>query len=75
MERYVINGTEVEYDTFDLDNMERLETASEKVRAAVRARSADKSSIAEIRRICEAMLHFLTRCWVRVRHMSSLVTV
>lgn len=58
MERYVINGTEIEYDTFDLDNMERLEAASEKVRAAVGARSADESSIAGIRRNCEAMLHF-----------------
>lgn len=24
MEKYIINGVEVEYDTFDLDNMERL---------------------------------------------------
>lgn len=27
MEKYTINGVEVEYDTFDLENMERLETA------------------------------------------------
>lgn len=29
MEKYIINGVEMEYDTFDLDNMERLSTSAQ----------------------------------------------
>ena len=32
MEKYTINGVEVEYGTFDLENMERLETAVNNLR-------------------------------------------
>lgn len=37
MEKYIINGVEVEYDTFDLDNMERLEEAVNHVQDEVNA--------------------------------------
>lgn len=35
MEKYTINGVEVEYDTFDLDNMERLDKAVKQVQEDV----------------------------------------
>lgn len=44
MEKYIINGVEVEYDTFDLDNMEALDKAVKQIQDDVndlQARKAD----------------------------------
>lgn len=44
MEKYIINGVEVEYDTFDLDNMEALDRAAKQIQDdvnALQARRAD----------------------------------
>lgn len=47
MDTYRINGVEVEYDTFDLDNMERLEEAVNRVQDdvnAIQAKARDGES-------------------------------
>lgn len=43
MEKYIINGVEVEYDTFDLDNMERMEEAVQRLQEDVNALQSRKS--------------------------------
>ena len=64
MEKYVINGFEVEYDTFDLGSMEKLEKAVKKVvenSTTAEEAAADRineNELDTIRRICEAMLRF-----------------
>lgn len=35
MEKYIINGVEIEYDTFDLDNMERMDAAVKQIQEDV----------------------------------------
>ena len=43
MEKYIINGVEVEYDTFDMDNLERLEEAVKQVQEDVNDIQARKA--------------------------------
>ncbi len=43
MEKYTINGVEVEYDTFDLDNMERMEKAVQQLQDDVNNLHSQKS--------------------------------
>ena len=62
MERYTINGVEVEHDTFDLDQMERLEEAVRRVKedmSALRDRTDGEGSAIELlREQAEVFLDF-----------------
>lgn len=44
MEKYIINGVEVEYDTFDLDNMETLDKAVKQIQEDVNGLQSRKAA-------------------------------
>lgn len=44
MEKYIINGVEVEYDTFDLDNMETLDNAVKQIQDDVNSLQSRKKA-------------------------------
>lgn len=61
METYVINGVEVEYDTFDLANMELFGTEVERMKDAANAVQGVEfatfaESVAALRELCEDVL-------------------
>lgn len=61
MERYVINGKEVEYDTFDLENMEIYDREVRKVEEAVKSvdtKNMGDNYIAVLRDLAETILDF-----------------
>lgn len=62
MEKYIINGVEMEYDTFDLDNMERLDGAVKQVQEDVNALQermrGGESSMKLLREQANAFLDF-----------------
>lgn len=57
MEKYIINGVEVEYDTFALSNIELLEAESTRVNELI-SRAVGSNSAKELRIMCEAVLDF-----------------
>lgn len=58
MEKYIINGVEVEYDTFDLVNMELYDSEVRRISEAAEAmQDADKSSYLQtVRSMCEDIM-------------------
>lgn len=58
MERFVVNGAEVEFDPFDLDAMETYMAGVNRVDAERRVKQASESPIAQLRRACNAILDF-----------------
>lgn len=53
METYIVNGKEVQYDTFDLDNMERMEEEAKQLQSGVQelqSRRADGESAMKLLR-------------------------
>lgn len=61
MERYVINGKEVEYDTFDLENMEIYDREVRKVEEAVKivdTKNMGDNYIAVLRNLADTILDF-----------------
>lgn len=61
MERYVINGKEVDYDTFDIENMEIYDREVRKVDEAVKSvdtKNMGDDYIAVLRDLAETILDF-----------------
>ena len=59
MDTYVINGVEVEYDTFDLVNLELFQQGCEDIRRkGTELRADGGNSMAVIREMCDAILDF-----------------
>lgn len=57
MEKYMVNGQEVEYDTFDLDNMETYDEAVKRVAEVAQAEDAtDENYLVRMRETCNAIL-------------------
>lgn len=56
MEKYIINGVEVEYDTFDLDNMERFD--SERAALQEKVNAAEFNGVDSLREQAENILDF-----------------
>ena len=58
METYKIHGYEIEYDTFDLENMERFDQETRRVVQAARSQTAEKDYLATARQQANSMLTF-----------------
>lgn len=58
MERFTVNGKEVEFDTFDIDVMDGYLTGLEKVDAERRVKNEGESTVDTMRRVCNAILDF-----------------
>lgn len=58
MERFTVNGTEVEFDPFDLDVMEGYMAGLDRVDAERRVKQEGESPVATLRRACNAILDF-----------------
>lgn len=58
MERYMINGKEFEFDTFDLDNIELFQSEVERLEENMRLAPRDGDAIKFIRERAEDMLDF-----------------
>lgn len=62
METYIINGQEVEYDTFELSNMELFDSEVRRIEAAVRGldpqRAADGDYLAVLREQADNIMDF-----------------
>lgn len=56
METYLVNGVELTYDTFDLEQIERWEQESKRVNAEFDRIRQQESGAAAIRSICYAMM-------------------
>lgn len=57
MEKYIINGVEVEYDTFDLVNIELMENEKDRLRE-LGEQKKNCSSVQDLRILCEAVIDF-----------------
>lgn len=58
MERFTVNGIEVEFDPFDLDVMERYLAGLDRVDAERRVKQEGETPTATLRRACNAILDF-----------------
>lgn len=58
MDKYIVNGVEIEYDTFDLDNIEHFEGEVQRVSDAVSAKVDGEDKHFVLRRLCDAMQDF-----------------
>lgn len=58
MERFTVNGTEVEFDPFDLDVMERYLAGVNQVDAERRVKQEGETPVGTLRRACNAILDF-----------------
>lgn len=61
MEKYTVNGHEIEYDTFDLENMEIYDREVRKVEEAVKSvdtKNMGDNYIAVLRDLAETILDF-----------------
>lgn len=58
MERYMINGKEFEFDTFDLDNIELFQSEAERLEKNVRLTPRDGDTIKFMRERAEDILDF-----------------
>lgn len=56
MEKYIVNGVELEYDTFDLDNMELYESEMERVHEDVR--STEWTGLEALRKQGDSVMDF-----------------
>ncbi len=56
MEKYMVNGVEIQYDTFDVDNIEKWDEEVQRVAdEAKKPRGDDETVAAQLRRICYSM--------------------
>lgn len=58
MERFTVNGTEVEFDPFDLDVMEGYLEGLDRVDGSRRVKQEGEAPVAALRRICDTILDF-----------------
>ena len=58
MEKYIINGKEFEFDTFDLDNIELFQSEAERLEEKVRAAPRDGDTVGFMRERTEDILDF-----------------
>lgn len=58
MDKYIINGTEIEFDTFDVSCMERYENGFLAVDAQLRRDEPDETGVGKLRRGCNAVMDF-----------------
>ena len=58
MERFTVNGTEVEFDPFDLDVMDAYVEGLNKVDAERRVKQEGETPTGTLRRACNAILDF-----------------
>lgn len=58
MERFTVNGTEVEFDPLDLDVMERYMAGLDKVDNERRVKVEGETTVGTLRRSCYAILDF-----------------
>lgn len=58
MERFTVNGKEVEFDPFDLDAMEVYMDGTALVEEQRKTDPADKGPVDALRRVCNAILDF-----------------
>lgn len=58
MDKYTVKGVELEYDTFDVDSIERYEREMERVGEETRLEDQNESGPQRLRRICEAIIDF-----------------
>lgn len=59
MERYTVNGHEIEYDTFDIDNLEIYDRETRRIEEMVKGVRADSENyVSVLREICNAVLDF-----------------
>ncbi len=58
MDKYVINGIEIEYDTFDIDNLEAWDEGVRRVDEETRTDLDGEQPLQKLRRVCNAMLDF-----------------
>lgn len=58
MERFTVNGKEVEFDPFDLDAMEAYMDGTALVEEQRKTDPADKGPVDTLRRVCNAILDF-----------------
>lgn len=58
MERFTVNGKEVEFDPFDLDVMEDYLAGLEKVDSERRVKQEGEGPVDSIRRVCNTILDF-----------------
>lgn len=56
---YVINGVEITYDTFDIDNMDRWELSVKHVSDETKMSIPGETPLQKLRRICNTILDFL----------------
>ena len=58
MEKFTVNGKEVDFDPFDLDVMEVYLAALDRVDAERRVKMEKESSVDTLRRVCNVILDF-----------------
>lgn len=58
MSTYVVNGHSVEFDPFDLDNLELYLSSVNRLDEARRVRSEGEGPVETLRRICDLILDF-----------------
>lgn len=58
MERFTVNGKEVEFDPFDLDSLDRYLSGLAKVDDERRVKLEGETTVETLRRTCEAVLDF-----------------
>lgn len=58
MDKYIVNGVEVAYDTFDLDNIERWDQEVQRVGEEVNTKVSGEDNLTTLRRVCNAMQDF-----------------
>ena len=56
--KYVINGVEITYDTFDIDNMDRWDTEIKHVSDDTKMSIPGETPLQRLRRICNTILDF-----------------
>lgn len=58
MEKYIINGVEIDYDTFDMDSMDRYEESMGIVSEVAKNPQNEETGATYMRRVCESIMDF-----------------
>lgn len=61
MEKYIVNGVEIAYDTFDIDSLESWEDETGLVADECTAELEGETGLDKVRRVCAAMKDFFDR--------------
>lgn len=61
MERYMVNSVEIEYDTFDIDNLTAWEEEVSRVAEETEITLEGESGLEKLRRVCYAMMDLFDR--------------